>query len=275
VRLLRACRRALAAGLVLAPAVVLAQEAPPAVPDAWRYGRRSDGSALRFCVDPRDGAWQVQRQIGEAIAGALLLEPEIRVMTNTLAIQEIEDVYATLLADCDIYLGFKLLPQAYPGWLTLTRPIYEASYAVVSASADWRSLGDMPPGLAIGPTLGIAPDLRLVRYLMALPADRRWRRFPMGSTGEALSALVAGTVGAAIVWEPEFWALARSDPAIARLHVIASDPLPPSTEGVGGALLARQTFLRAQVDQAIAALIEDGTIGAILAAADFPGRAVP
>jgi polar amino acid transport system substrate-binding protein len=275
-RFLPARPLAAAVGLGLAAclaAPALAQEPPPVVPDAWKYGRRLDESSLSFCVDPRDGSWQVQQTIMEAVAGALLLEPKVHVMPNTVVVQELDDVYGTLLMSCDLFLGFKLLPQAYPGWMTLTRPLYLADYVAVTADPDWQSLGDMPTSEAIGPAIGTSADLRLISYLGGLPADRRWRRFPMGSSEAALDALVAGTVGVAIVWQPELWALQKTEPAFAELRVIASDPLPTTTEGVGAALLSQQSFLRTAVDEAIGALIADGTIAGILEADGFPGRA--
>ena len=54
----------------LAPA--LAQT--PYVQDEWKYGRRQDGATLHYCVDERDPDLPIARKIGEAIAGALLLE---------------------------------------------------------------------------------------------------------------------------------------------------------------------------------------------------------
>jgi polar amino acid transport system substrate-binding protein len=45
--------------------------------------------------------------------------------------------------------------------------------------------------------------------------------------------------------------------------------------GVGAVLLAGETFLRAALDEAIAALSRDGTIDAILESHAFPARAGP
>src|SRR5262245_39972611 len=111
----------------------LAQQPPPVVPDAWKYGRRFEESTLSFCIDPRDGAWQVQQEIAEAVAGALLLQPKPYAVPNLSVVQELDDVYVMLLQSCDLYFGFKLLPQAYPSWLALTRGFYEASYVFVTA----------------------------------------------------------------------------------------------------------------------------------------------
>jgi polar amino acid transport system substrate-binding protein len=67
--------------------------------------------------------------------------------------------------------------------------------------------------------------------------------------------------------------LQKADPAFAKLRIIAPKPLPASSQDVGAVMLARETYLRANVDQAIAALTADGTIESILKGFGFP--AVP
>ena len=96
----------------------------------------------------------------------------------------------------------------------------------------------------------------------------------MGSDELALQALMRGTVGVALVWGPSFWALQKSNPAVAGLRIIAPKPMPNSTIDVGAVLLARDTFLRANVDQAIAALTADGTIDTILRGFGFPATSI-
>ena len=54
----------------------------------------------------------------------------------------------------------------------------------------------------------------------------------------------------------------RPMPTIAKLPDMAPSPLPVSTADVGAILLSKQTFLRTNLDQAIASLTADGTIAA-------------
>jgi polar amino acid transport system substrate-binding protein len=95
----------------------------------------------------------------------------------------------------------------------------------------------------------------------------------MGSDELALRALSNKTIGAALVWAPSFWAL-QNDAAFAGLRVIASRPLPQSPVDVAATLLSRESFLRSNIDQAIAALTANGTIQAILDSEKFPATAV-
>jgi polar amino acid transport system substrate-binding protein len=252
----------------LAQSAALAQT--PFVPDESKYGKRQDGAALNYCVDERDPDLPVASEIGRAVAQALLLQPKEHAIGQNTVGEDIDNLYRVFLETCDVFLGFKLISDAYPQWLAITRPYYRTSYVLVTTDPGWKSLADMPRSQAIGATIGTSADLRLIQYLQALPADQRWSRFPMGSDELALNALVRGTVSVALVWGPSFWALQKSDPALAGLRLISLKPLPDSPVGVGAVLLANETFLRSSVDNAIASLTADGTIESILNRAKFP-----
>jgi len=242
----------------------------PFVPDEWKFGRRQDGSTLQYCVDVRDPDLPVARRIGKAIAEALLLAPKPHEIGANSIGEDLDNLYRVFLESCDVYLGFKLIPDAYPSWLAVTRPYYRTRYVMVTTDARWNSLADMPRSQAIGATIGTSADIRLIQYLQALAPDDRWSRFPMGSDELALRALLRGTVGVALVWAPSLWALRRGDPAFANMRVISAAPLADGAVDVGATLLAKETFLRSNVDQAIASLTADGTIQSILDGEKFP-----
>jgi polar amino acid transport system substrate-binding protein len=113
-----------------------------------------------------------------------------------------------------------------------------------------------------------------MQYLSSLKPAERWGHYPVASDEAALRDVVAGKLAAALVWGPSFWGLQKADPAFAKLRIIAPKPLPVSGMDVGAVLLARETFLRANLDQAIAALTADGTIDAILKSFGFPAAPV-
>ncbi len=244
----------------------------PFVQDEWRFGRRQDEQSLTFCVDKRDPDWPVAEEIGAAIAGALLLKARPVIVEGRAPIEEIDNLYRILLESCDVYLGFKLLPQAIPPWLTLTRPYYHASYVLLTKDPAWSSLADMPAVQPVGSVLGTSADLRLILMLQGGGATAAWARYPMSNDEAVLTALESGRIGAALVWAPAYWALAKAHPEWRRFRAIAPKPLTFSEVGIAAALLTRQTFLRAAIDQAIAALTADGTIWSILQKAAFPAE---
>lgn len=245
----------------------------PFAQDQWTLGRRVDDSVLRYCIDSRDPDWEVAGEIADAIAQALLLEPQRYVVERGLVVEDITKVYGILLKHCDIYMGFKLIPGGYSDWATVTRAYYEARYVFVTDSPEVKSLAEVAPDRPIAATLGTMAHIRLVAYNSALPRKDRRPTYPMGTNELALEKLLDGTVDVALVWAPTLWAMQRREPDAARLRVIAPDPLPPTELGVGALLLSNQDFLRAAVDEAIAALGRDGTIDAILEAFEFPARA--
>src|SRR5262249_52610826 len=187
----------------------------PFVIDEWKFGRRQEASTLHYCVDARDPDFPVARKIGAAIASALLLQGREHVIGENVVGESIDSLYRVFLETCDVYLGFKLIPGAYPEWMKVTRPYYRASYLLTTTNAGWRSLADVPKTQPIGSTMGTNADLRLIQYLQALGAAERWARFPMGTDKAALKALTSGTVGVALVWGPALWAAQRSDSALA------------------------------------------------------------
>lgn len=255
---------------VPAPAQEAEFDEVPFAPGQWNIGRRLDESQLRYCIDKRDPDWEVAGAIADAIAAALLLEPQRYVVERGYVVEDITNVYAVMLEHCDVYMGFKLIPEGYASWITLTRAYYDAQYVFVATDPALKSLADLPPGRPIGATVGTTAHIRLVSYLSALPADKRWPAYPMGTNEQALESLVNGSVDVALVWAPSLWGRQRSDPAYAGLHGIDPAPLPPTTLGVGAVVLADQKFLRSAIDEAIAALAADGTLGGILESFDFP-----
>lgn len=246
----------------------------PFAPGQWNIGRRLDESQLRYCVDKRDPDWEVAGAIADAIALGLLLEPQRYVVSKEFVLEDITKVYEIMLKNCDLHMGFKLIPGGYSSWATLTRQYYESDYVFVTADPDIHALADLMPGRRIGATMGTSAHLRLVSYLTALPAEKRWPAYPMGNNDRALESLLKGSVDVALVWAPNLWAKQLEDPSYADLHVIDPTPLPPTTMGVGALMLADQTFLRTAVDEAIAALSADGTIPDILKSYGFPAMAV-
>ncbi len=265
---------------VLLQAPAAAQPQPeffdvPYAPGQWNIGRRFDESQLRYCIDKRDPDWEMAGDIADTIAAGLLLEPQRYVVESEMVLEDITKLYGVMLKHCDIHMGFKLIPEGYPAWVILSRPYYETEYVFVTADPEVTSLADLAPGHPIAATVGTMAHIRLVAYQSALPADRRWPTYPMGSNERALATLLDGTADVALVWAPSLWAMQREDPAYADLHVIDPRPLPAITLGVGAIFLSNESFLRAAVDEAIAALVADGTIEAILEKYAFPATARP
>lgn len=241
----------------------------PFAPGQWNIGRPLDASHFRYCVDQRDPDWEMASDIADAIAAGLLLEPQRHVLQSDIVREDITRIYQTLLEHCDVQMGFKLIPGGLPEWVIATRPYYEAQYVFVTTDPSIETLGDMDPSRKIGATMGTSAHLQLFTYVSTLAPDERWPVFPMGTNELSIASLLNGTVDVALVWAPSLWATERDDPDGTQFHIVDPRPVQPSTLGVGGLLLAENTYLRTAIDEAIAALTADGTIGAILEEYDF------
>ena len=247
----------------------------PYAPSQYEIGRPLGQSEFRYCVDPRDVSWQVDGEIADAIAQSLLLEPKRYVVPSEYTVEDFTKVYAILLQNCDVYMGFKLIPNGYPDWVTITRAYDQIGYEFVTAKPDIHALADLPPGRPVAGTVGTTATVRVSTYSAALPPDKRWLIFPYISDEMALGSIIKGEADVAVVWGPSFWDRQQHDPAYAAVHVIDSNPVPVTTLGVGGILLKQNAFLRTTIDQAIAALIADGTIKAIVDKYKYPATVQP
>ena len=247
----------------------------PFANNQWNIGRRMDESQLRYCIDRRNPDWELAAEIVDAVAGALLLEPHRYEVESDFINEHITKIYAIMLEHCDILMGFKLIPGGYDNWLTITRSYYQAEYVFVTADPDVLTLANLAPTRAIGPIMGTAAHVRLISYIKTLPAEDRWPIYPIGTSELLFKSLLNGTIDVALVWAPTFWAKQLQDPVYADLHVIDPTPLPPTSHGVGALMLADKIFLRTAFDEAINALIADGTIAGIIEKFNFPGTVSP
>ena len=247
----------------------------PFANNQWNIGRRVDESQLRYCIDRRNPDWELAAEIVDAVAGALLLEPHRYEVESDFINEHITKIYAIMLEHCDILMGFKLIPGGYDNWLTITRSYYQAEYVFVTADPDVLTLANLAPTRAIGPIMGTAAHVRLISYIKTLPTEDRWPIYPIGTSELLFKSLLNGTIDVALVWAPTFWAKQLQDPVYADLHVIDPTPLPPTSHGVGALMLADKIFLRTAFDEAINALIVDGTITGIIEKFNFPGKVSP
>ena len=259
---------------LLASAWAQYPQVPPGILEGPETGRRLTGDTIIFCVDPRDPAHEVDRAIAEAIAGALLLEPEFHVVQRTLVTDTIENLYVDLVNHCHVSLGFKHLSNAYASWLILTRAYYRTSYVLAVSDPSWSSLTDIPRDRPIGGVPGTVGDVRFLTTLRSMGEQRLWPRYPKGSHELALEAVLDGSLGAALVWAPSAWALKRSSARFDELRLVYDDRISEPI-GVGAVLLDGNAFLRSRIDDAIAALSAYGTIEEILASHDFPAQPPP
>ena len=233
--------------------------------EQWRL---RTGNQLRICRYPASTTAAFDEAAGRAIAERLLLTPVFVDMKDGYSIGSEfagEDFYVALTNDCDLALTMAIAPGAFPQEFTVTRPIAAFSYILVTDDPDYTALSDIPPGLAVGGSMMSYGDYIFGVHLRSLPEEKRLQRFPYGTNAQMLERLRDGTIEAMILYAPGYHRLRAEQPAETEgLRVIDFDVAQSPMMNRGGVMLAQNAFLRMEIDAAIAEMIADGGLEAIL-----------
>ncbi len=229
-----------------------------------RLSRR--GTTVSFCMHGNALLADFNRDVAEALAGALLVEPNI-VPINPLTPPEaldysipftVEELFLMMSNRCDVFMGFTLTTD-YPQWLLVTRPYFASRSVLVVGDEDYRQLSDIPVDRPLGTRIFSTEDNQLGALIAGLPAEQQWKRFPYRSYGIALERVMDGTVGASIVWEAAVYNVSDGDPASAGIN-IRDLPFATTPIEIGIGISSDDRFLEQMLSEAIVALEADGTL---------------
>lgn len=259
----------LAATLGAAPLSALAQGQTPVVPqDMLNNTRPVQGDSIRICLDTLSVARAFDEAVASAIAGILLLKPVVGDAPSGFPMDGLgfmEELQITMNNDCDLLAGIALQPGVpFPEWASVSRAYATIPFVLVVSDPAFATLSDIPLDRRIGTAMGSLGELVFLAHNAAQPADRQRRRLPYADPAKMLERLKDGTLGGIILWQPVLRGLTNGDLAAAGVRVIPADGLPPMNVSVGALVSGRDAFLRSSVDDAIAALIADGSIQALL-----------
>lgn len=253
----------------------------PQIPDDWLdRTNRMRGDSVRVCVNYESLMAPFERDLWGAIADALLLDLEILEMRGlraqplldyTLSLSD-TDLYQLLTNDCQALGGFLLSTSQFPAWLTITRPYVEMGFAVATTSPTFATLGEFGSDARIGTKMGTSADIAFIDQAGAQPEQRRFRRVPYPNNLLLVDRLVSGDLEAIIIWEPGLFQWLAGAGASSAVRVIAPDPVRLPIQRFGIVMLQREAFLRSAIDEAISALVGDGTIDRLLAQHDLQGH---
>lgn len=239
--------------------------------------RRLQDNKVFLCVNTAGTLQDLDRAIGQAIAKEMLAEAVfVEVDYSGFPVFDDGDFFYSLYIDltnnCDGFLGLNMAVSTYPDWLNFSRPYATIPFVMLSKNPDWKSLGDVPKGKAVGTLVSSSADAQLINYQQALSEDQRWQRIPYGSPQQMVQRLNDGTLSALLIWSP---LLANLGPNLQTqgLYLGSTDPLPPVATVLGVALRVQDAALRNVLDQAIGSLINNGAIQNILQAQQILGTA--
>jgi len=261
--------------LIAGQAVAQVEDIPP---ELLNNTRRLQGEEITVCFDSSGQSRLFDRDVAQAIGDALFLKVNFEEGFGQYPIDGGGFMGAMLLAltnTCDMFMGISVQSNTqFPDWASVSRPYATIPFVVAATNPDWQKLGDIPKDRKLGTALQSLGEMVFITWQQQQPEAQRWVRLPYADPSLMARRVEDGTLGAMLLWQPTLAGLQRNAPeAIANMHIIASDPVPQASVRIGALLSSRDSFLKNQVDQAIDALVADGTIAALLEKHGYVGNA--
>ena len=239
--------------------------------------RRMDGDKLQVCVDQTGKIKEFDRAVAGAIADALFLTAEFHEGFGgypTSGDGFMDELQIAMTNTCDIMVGMTVQESSpYPDWAVLSRPYVSLPY-VLAVKDDYASLRDIPVDRKLGTALSSMGERVFITWNQQQPEDQRYIRFPYADMELMAKRVADGSIAGMVIWQPVLAELSQAGNAdVATLHAIPMTPVPDTQTRVGILMKQRDTYLRTQVDEAIDALVADGTIYALMQEFGYEGTA--
>lgn len=279
----RAARWAVTAALIAGGAIGLTAPASAqgfGVPqELLNTTRPVQGDSIRICIDNLSIGAPFDQAVSEAIANALFLTPQIDVAPGGFPLDGLgyfDELQIAMTNNCDVLPGISIQPNAaFPAWATVTRPYAQVPFVFVVKDPAYQTLDDIPFDRRIGTALGSLGESQLLVYMTQRPQDQQWLRLPYADPALMLKRVLDGTLGGMYIWQPALMKVTNGDPAALGLRIVPTDPMPEVNVAVGALVSSRDAFLRSQIDDAIGALVADGTIAGIMTEHGYAGTPGP
>lgn len=266
-----------ATGLTLLLAGSVQAQTSGVLPEEMSNTRRLAGDSINVCFDATSLGRAFDEDVAHAIGDALFLDINVIEGFGGFPLNGdgfLDELALAMNNSCDVFMGVSISANSpFSDAFSLTRPYATIPFVVAVANADWQRLGDIPLDLPLGTAMSSLGEMNYITWAQQQPKPERWVRFPYADFSKMATRVLDGTIAGMILWQPALAQLLADRPDVAALHIVANDPIPPSAVSVGGLVSSRNTFLRSQIDQAIDALVADGTIAALLAAHGYQGMA--
>ena len=176
----------------------------------------------------------------------------------------LDELQIAMTNTCDIMVGITVQENSpYPDWSVISRPYVSLPY-VLAVHDDYKTLLDIPKTRKLGTALSSMGERVFITWNQQQPKDQRFARLPYADMDLMTKRVVDGSIAGMVVWQPIFATLQKTNPEAAKLHLIPMTPVPPTVTRVGILMKVRDTYLRTQVDEAIDALVADGTIAGLM-----------
>ena len=230
--------------------------------------RRLEGDTLHVCSDASGKIRDFDHRVASAIAEMLFLKAEFHEGFGgypTSGDGFLDELQIAMTNTCDIMMGMTVQENSpFPEWAVLSRPYVSLPYVLAVKDEEYTRLRDIPVSRKLGTALSSMGERVFITWNQQQPKERRYTRLPYADMDRMTKRVADGSIGGMIVWQPVLAALRKNNPEAAQLRTIPMDPVPETVTRVGVLMKARNSFLRSQIDEAIDALVADGSIAEIM-----------
>lgn len=237
---------------------------------------RLSGDTIQVCFDKTSIGRAFDEDVARAIGDALFLKVEIIDGFGGFPLNGdglLDEVTLAMNNSCDLFMGVSVSTNSpVSEAFSLTRPYATLPFVLVVANRDWQSLSDIPKSQRLGTAMASMGEMNYITWAQQQPKPDRWVRLPYADFDLMTTRLLDGTIAGMILWQPALVRIQNQRPEAKALRVVGNSPIPSSETRVGALVSSRNSFLRNQVDQAIDALVADGTISRLLEKHGYQGR---
>ena len=269
--------RFLATGLAMLVATSAFGQSAGVPPEEMNNTRRLAGDQINVCFDITSLGRAFDEDVAKAIGDALVLQVNVVEGFGGFPLNGdgfIDELTLAMNNTCDMFMGVAVSANSpLSDAFSLTRPYATIPFVIAVAEPGWESLGDIPKDRKLGTAMASLGEMNYITWAQQQPEADRWVRYPYADFSKMATRVLDGTIAGMVLWQPALARLQKERPDAAKLRIIANDPIPPADVSVGALVSSRNSFLRSQVDQAIDALVQDGTIATLMEKYGYSGHA--
>lgn len=269
--------RFFAAAFALMTATAVQAQTAGVPPEELNNTRRQAGDSINVCFDRTSLGRPFDEDVARAIADALFLEINVVEGFGGFPLNGdgfMDELTLAMNNTCDVFMGVTVSANSpFSEAFALTRPYATIPFVVAVNDPDWQSLADIPKDRPLGTAMASMGEMNYIMWAQQQPEGESWLRYPYPDPNKMATRVLDGTIAGMILWQPTLARLRAERTDAEALRTIDASPVPGSTVSVGALVSSRNGFLRSQMDEAIDALVADGTIQALLEQHGYEGVA--
>lgn len=244
-------------------------------PEELNNTRRLAGDSIKACFDVTSLGRPFDEAVAKAIGDALFLDVNVVEGFGGFPLNGdgfMDELTLAMNNTCDVFMGVSVSANSpFSEAFALTRPYATIPFVFAVSDPDWQSITDIPLDRPLGTAMASRGEMQYITWAQQQPEGESWARFPYPDPNKMATRVLDGTIAGMILWQPALARVRSTMPEAKALRVIDSTPIPAAAVSVGALVSSRNEFLRSEMDQAIDALVADGTIDALMVEFGYEG----